>query len=268
MTDDSFPDQIQLAELIDFAHSLADGAREIALQFHRKPSQKWFKSDNTPVTEADYKIENYIRERIEATYPQHGFYGEEYGDSEDTALKWCVDPIDGTAPFTYGLPTFGVLISLTYQFKPILGIIESPAMQQRWVGARGMETTFLGKPCRTNSERGLSESTVFATSIDMFSDDERKVFNAVTSKARTRRFGADCYAYGLLASGHVEVVMESDMKPYDMMALVPVITGAGGIVSDWDGNPITLKSGYTILATANEGIHEECLRLIKEASDV
>lgn len=262
MTDTSFPAQSQMGELIEFAHTLADGAREIAMRYHRKQNQKWLKSDKTYVTEADLNIEEFIRQKITAAYPDHGFYGEEFGDSDDATLKWCVDPIDGTAPFVFGLPTFGVLIALTYQLKPILGIIESPAMQQRWVGATGVKTTFEGNACNTNANGSLSDAVVFATSIDMFNDDEREVFDSVTSKAKTRRFGADCYAYGLLASGHIDVVMESDMKPYDMMALVPVVTSAGGVVTDWEGNSINIKSGFTILATSNKRIHEECLKII------
>lgn len=264
MTDTSLPDKSQLAEMMDFAQTLADGAREIALRYHRKQNQKWVKSDRTLVTEADLSIEKFIREKITTTYPNHGFYGEEFGDSEDTFLKWCVDPIDGTEPFVFGLPTFGVLIALTCNLKPILGIIESPAMHQRWVGATGFKTIFQGEICNTNAKGSLAEATVFATSIDMFTDDEREVFNRVTSKARKRRFGADCYAYGLLASGHIEVVMESDMKPYDMMALIPVVAGAGGVVTDWDGHPINIKSGNKILATSNEKIHEECLEIIRQ----
>ena len=262
MTNASHPDKLQLDQLIGFAQTLADGAREIALRYHRKKIQRWFKSDHTYVTEADLSIEKFIRKKISTAYPDHGFYGEEFGDSEDTFLKWCVDPIDGTQPFVLGLPTFGVLIALTCNLKSILGIIESPAMQQRWVGAAGFETTFQGETCKTNADGRLAKATVFATSIDMFTDNEREVFNRVTANARSRRFGADCYAYGLLASGYIDVVMESDMKPYDMMALVPVVAGAGGVVTDWAGHPINIKSGNKILATSNEKIHVECLNII------
>ncbi len=262
MSKPNLPDQPQISDLLEFAHSMADGAREIALKYHRQQVQRWTKSDNTYVTEADYKIEEFIRGCIDREYPDHGFFGEEFGDSDDTFLKWCVDPIDGTEPFVYGLPTFGVLIALTCNLRPILGVIESPAMQQRWAGARGLVSTFQGEECQTNSKGSLAEAAVFATSIDMFEDDEREVFNRVTAKARSRRFGADCYAYGLLASGLIDVVMESNMKPYDMMALVPVVEGAGGIVTDWNGNPLSLKSSYRILATSNERIHEECLETI------
>ncbi|MDE0309502.1 MAG: hypothetical protein OXI60_06680 [Acidiferrobacterales bacterium] len=267
MNDTAAPDHAQLAEMIDFAQSLADGARAIALRYHRKEPKNWVKSDHTDVTEVDLSIEEFIREKITAAYPSHGIYAEELGDSDYSFFKWCIDPIDGTEPFIFGLPTFGVLIALTCDLIPILGIIESPAMQQRWVGAAGFGTTFQGEPCNTNAEGVLAQAAVFSTSIDMFTESEREVFNRVTANARKRRFGADCYAYGLLASGHIDVVMESDMKPYDMMALVPVVTGAGGVVTDWDGHPINIKSGSRILASSNERIHEQCLELIRASAN-
>ena len=135
-------------------------------------------------------------------------------------------------------------------------------MKERWCGARGFTTTRKGQPCRTNPDRSLAETAVFATSIDMFSDEERELFNRVSLNARERRFGADCYAYGLLASGYIDVVMEADMKAYDLMALVPVVEGAGGIITDWDGKPIRLGSGQQVLAASNRKLHEECLKLI------
>ena len=252
-----------MKEYMDLANGIADQAREIARQYHRKVKKQWRKPDDTWVTEADCKIEEMAREKVSQRFPDHDFFGEEYGDAKtQKPLKWCLDPIDGTMPFVYGLPTFGVLIALTLDAVPIIGIIESPAMQERWCGAKNIPTTWQGQSCKTNTIQTLADCAVFATSIDMFTDSERDAFNRVSLKARERRFGADCYAYGLLASGWVDVVMESDMKPYDQMALVPVIEGAGGVISDWEGNPLKINSSFQVLASANPKLHEECLNLI------
>lgn len=256
--------QHDIAEYLDFANAMADKARQIALQYYRKGKHQWKKSDDTWVTEADCKIEEMARSMVSDKYPNHGFFGEEFGDSDcQTSLKWCLDPIDGTMPFVYGLPTFGVLISLTQNGQSIVGIIESPALKERWCGAKNENSTWQGQACRTNSKQSLSTAVVLATSPDMFTVAELEMFNRISKKAKERRFGADCYAYGLLASGWVDVVMESDMKPYDKMALVPVIEGAGGVISDWDGNRLTLDSGPTVLAASNRFLHEECLQLIR-----
>lgn len=256
--------QHDVAEYLEFANTMADNAREIALQYYRKSKQQWMKPDDTWVTEADCKIEEMARLMVSERYPNHDFFGEEYGDSDSVnSLKWCLDPIDGTMPFVYGLPTFGVLISLTQDANPIVGIIESPAVKERWCGAKGEDSTWQGQPCKTNSKQSLTTAVVLATSPDMFTEAERGIFDRVSLNAKERRFGADCYAYGLLASGWVDVVMEADMKPYDMMALVPVIEGAGGVVTDWDGNQLTLNSGHWVLATSNRTLHEECLELIR-----
>ncbi len=265
MTNQSQQQELQqIANYLELANNIADEAREIARQYHRKTKKQWRKPDDTWVTEADCKIEEMARNLVSQRFPDHDFFGEEYGDSQtQNELKWCIDPIDGTMPFVYGLPTFGVLIALTQHSVPIVGIIESPAMQERWCGARHLPTTWQGVACQTNQYQNLANTAVFATSIDMFTEQEKSAFNRVSAQAKERRFGADCYAYGLLASGCVDVVMESDMKPYDLMALVPVIEGAGGVVSDWQGNPIGLNSGFQVLATSNLALHEECLNLIQ-----
>ncbi len=257
------PDPKQISEYLAFANSIADEAREIARRYHRRSKKQWTKPDNTWVTEADCKIEEMARAMVSERYADHEFFGEEYGDTaSEGGLKWCLDPIDGTIAFVYGLPTFGVLIALTWNSEPILGIIELPAMKERWCGARSATTTWNGQFCQANAEKTLESTAVFATSIDMFSDDEREVFNRVSLHAKERRFGADCYAYGLLASGCVDIVMEADMKPYDSMALAPVVEGAGGVITNWDGAPLTLNSGTRVLATSNQKLHDECLELI------
>jgi len=260
MTDSHFPSQSQLLQYLDFANDLAASARAIALEFFRRPTKKWTKPDHTPVTEVDLKIENCLSDRIARQYPDHGVIGEEHGViNSEAELRWCIDPIDGTKSFVYGVPTFGTLIALTFQCRPIAGVIEHPALEQRWCGAFGIHSTWQGQKCHTNSQSSLADSVVYATSVDMFSKKELRMFDKVSLSAKLRQFGVDCHAYSLLASGYIDIVMESDMKPHDMMALVPVVESAGGIMTDWSGKALTTESGPQVLAAANKNLHQQCL---------
>ena len=264
MTQKPYPSQQEISVYLDFANTLADNARDVALKYYRRNIAAKVKADRTLVTEADLEIEKLACTMVDERFPEHGFMGEEFGVSRaDRPLKWCVDPIDGTESFVYGLLTFGVLISLAYYGKPLLGILEMPAIGERWCGAHLLPTTWCEETCYTNSCERLEDAIVFATSIDMFSETERVDFDNVSLVAKIRRFGIDCYAYGLLASGFVDVVMESDMKAHDYMAHVPIVEGAGGVITDWHGNPLTLENDGYVLATAGEKLHEQCLQLIQ-----
>ena len=138
-----------------------------------------------------------------------------------------------------------------------------PALNERWLGVSGKPSLHNGDDCQSNAQKRLTEATVFATSIDMFTEIERQQFDRLSTTARFRNFGADCYAYGLLASGHADIVMESDMSIYDFLALVPVIEGSGGCISDWHGKPLNDLSGRQVLATANPTLHEQCLGVLR-----
>ena len=252
-----------LTEFSLFGQHLADHARDIALSFFRNLKSVQYKKDNSPVTMADREIETKIRELIMEKYPKHAVFGEECTPiSSEEPWTWVIDPIDGTRSFISGKPTFGCLIALLYEQKPMLGIIEMPALKERWLGVYESNSTHNGISCYTNQSRALSEATVFATSIDMFETNEQTAFDHVSLNAQFRNFGADCYAYGLLASGYTDIVMESSMAIHDFLALVPVVEGAGGCISDWQGKPLNFGSGKQVLATANSSLHEECLHLI------
>ena len=257
------PDKSTISSLLNFANDAVDTAREIALRSFRNSRAFTLKSDGTRVTNADLEIEKAVRNLVAANYPHHGFIGEEFEDLvTDSPWVWTLDPIDGTQAYSCGLPTFGILLALTFQRQPVLGIIDMPGLDERWTGARHFATTWQGDSCTTSANSKLSEAIVFATSIDMFSESEKRIFNAVTEAANERRFGIDCYAYGLLASGYIDVVMEADMKIADTMALIAIVEGSNGIISDWNGDSITLQSDGTVLATANSDLHAECLDII------
>jgi histidinol phosphatase-like enzyme (inositol monophosphatase family) len=250
-------------EFICFAEELADAARVVALRHFRNLATIEYKMDGSPVTAADREVETVIRRMITERYPSHGVIGEEYGHATSSdRWSWVIDPVDGTRSFITGRPTFGCLIALLHKHQPVLGIIDMPALNERWLGIKGKLSTHNGNHCKSSGLKRLAEATVFATSIDMFTDNERQQFDRLSTSARFRSFGTDCYAYGLLASGHTDIVMESDMSIYDFLALVPVIEGSGGCISDWRGEPLNYLSGRQVLATANSTLHEQCLAMI------
>lgn len=244
-----------------FATELADAARPLALSYFRTPLDIISKLDESPVTIADRTIEKHLRDRIEARFPDHGIHGEEMGIKDGGAFTWILDPIDGTKSFITGFPLFGTLISLTYEEKPFCGLIDIPATGERWLG-RPDGTDFAGAPARTSGCSTLSEARFYTTSPDMFSSEEAEHFEHLSRKARLRRFGGDCYIYGLLASGHCDIALETGLQPYDYMALVPVVTGAGGCITDWQGNPLSVHSDGKVLASASVSLHDEALALL------
>ena len=245
----------------------ADRAQAVTSRYFRAQLEIDTKEDDSPVTVADRETEAAVRGVIEARHPGHSFLGEESGDrTTGSPWRWVIDPIDGTKSFASGKPTFGTLIALLHGDKPVLGVIDHPALGERWVGVAGRETTFNGEPCRTSGTTGLAASVLYATTPDMFEGEARERFDALSERCRFRVFGADCYAYGLLASGFVELVAEAQLQPYDYLALAPVVEGAGGVITDWSGNPLDLRSGDRVLAAANPALHAGALAILRRES--
>lgn len=249
-----------ISELIPFANHLADAARQSALRYFRQHVAVEQKADASPVTIADRATERVLRELIAGRFPEHSLYGEEYGrDTELGRYTWVIDPIDGTKSFVCGMPTFGTLIALLEEDSAVFGVIEIPVLKERWIGGRGLATTYNGQSCRAADCTQLSDAALLSTSIDMFEGERLARFEALSKTVRLRRFGGDCYAYGLLASGFIDLVVEADMAPYDYLALVPVVENAGGKISDWSGHPLTINSKGTVLAAATAALHDQAL---------
>ncbi len=237
------------AALIAFANTLADTAGEIVRRYFRRGVAVDDKPDMSPVTVADREAESALRALIETRFPGHGILGEEHGSVRaDGERVWVLDPIDGTKSFISGVPLFGTLIALVERGVPVLGVIDQPISRERWIGARGYKTTLNGAAISTRACPALASATLFATSPDMFKGADADAFQRLKSAVKLARFGGDCYAYGLLAAGFIDVVVEASLKPYDYAALVPVIAGAGGSVTDWRGNPLGLASDGRVLA--------------------
>ncbi|MBA8853582.1 myo-inositol-1(or 4)-monophosphatase [Ochrobactrum intermedium] len=244
-----------------FAGEVADAVRPIALSYFRTSLDVISKLDESPVTVADRTIEQHLRAMIEARFPEHGIYGEEMGVKEGNAFTWVVDPIDGTKSFITGFPLFGTLISLTFEERPFCGLIDIPATGERWRAKPGI-AFFADKPTSTSGCDRIAEARFYTTSPDMFIGDDRESFERLSQSTRLRRFGGDCYIYGLLASGHCDLVLETGLQPYDYMALVPVVLGAGGCITDWEGNELSIHSNGRVLASATPQLHAEALAIL------
>ena len=255
--------EIELDTLLAFALRLADAAGDLIRPYFRKPLAVRDKPDLSPVTAADRAAEEAMRRLIEARFPEHGILGEEFGrEREDAELVWVLDPIDGTKSFISGVPLFGALIALTREGRPILGIIDQPISRERWVGAAGRPTTLNGAPIGCRACPSLAVATLFATTPDMFKGEDAAAFARVSAAVKLVRFGADCYAYGLLAAGFVDLVLEASLKPYDFCAMVPVVEGAGGIATDWRGRSLDIAADGRILVAGDRRTHEAALALL------
>lgn len=258
-------DRLSASELASFFHDLADVAGKIALTHFRSNGDFERKEDLTPVTIADRAIETELRRLIGSRFPDHGILGEEAGSTLGDRYTWYLDPIDGTKSFISGMPLFGTLIALADEAEDavIAGMIEMPALAERWYGtSRG--TTFNGKPVRVSRTARLEDAQIYTSSPDFFTPQDWARYDALSRKAMFRRFGGDCYQYGLLASGHCDLVVETSLKSFDFMALIPVIEGAGGIIRDWEGQPLSPNSDGRVVAAANEGLLKEALAILKQ----
>jgi inositol-phosphate phosphatase/L-galactose 1-phosphate phosphatase/histidinol-phosphatase len=244
-------------ELIDFAEFLADEARKISRLYFRSQLGVETKSDNTPVTEADKKIEETIRKLIAINFKDHAVYGEEFGRNEkDAEYVWVIDPIDGTKSFITGRALFGTLISLVKNQEPVLGIIDQPILNERWLGANG-ETKFNGKQVNTRTHVDMGNAIFATTSPLLFDEAGKVVISKISSAANFVIYGGDCYSYGQLSMGFVDLVAESGLKPYDYCALIPIIENAGGVVTDWNGGKLAMNSKKgDIVACGDPSLHK------------
>jgi inositol-phosphate phosphatase / L-galactose 1-phosphate phosphatase / histidinol-phosphatase len=245
------------------ATDLADAAGTAIRPYFRQKLAVHDKSDLSPVTIADREAEAAMRRLIADRFPDHGIIGEEFGrERENAEFVWVLDPIDGTKSFISGVPLFGTLIALARNGHPILGIIDQPISRERWIGAAGRPTLFNGAPAWVRPCTSLAAATLFATSPDMFVGAEKAAFGRIAEAAKLVRFGADCYAYGLLALGFVDLVIEASLKPYDFSAMLPIVEGAGGIASDWRGAKLSVESDGRVVVAGDRRTHEAVLRLL------
>ena len=255
---------------LHLAARLADVAGEAIRPFFRAGGAVELKDDRSPVTAADRAAEAAMRRVLDAEAPGDGVVGEEFGEKPGvTGRRWVLDPIDGTRSFTVGRAIFGTLIALVEDGWPVLGIIDQPVQRERWIGAAGRRTTFNGVPARARACGALAGAALATTSPHLFGEDEAPHFLrlvAAVSGGAPRQgpvYGGDCYNYGLVASGHLDLVCETGLQLYDFAALVPVVEGAGGRMCDWNGEPLTASSEGHVLAIGDPARVDDVLDALR-----
>ena len=248
---------------IALATNLADAARTILAREEGHAAEIEIKPDRSFVTRTDKAIEQTLRAMIAETFPGHGIIGEEEGHENTGASHvWVLDPIDGTAPFILGIPVYGTLIALAIDGVPKLGIIDVPAINARWLGIAGRQTTLNGAPVHTRACSRLADALMTNSNQDYMSAGELPVLEALRRATANRVYGGACLNYGRLAEGRSDIAVDAGQKVFDFAPFRPVVEGAGGVISDWRGAPLTLESNGRILATGGRACHEQALDLI------
>lgn len=251
-----------------FANRLADVAATEAMRFFRDTLHIEQKADFSPVTAADHAAEKAMRDLLEKDRPADSIYGEEFGHKRGTSGRlWVLDPIDGTRAFVTGRPSWGTLVALVEAGRPVIGVINAPAARDRWVGCTvGRGRTMLnGKDVQVRPCEQLQQARAASTHPHLFSAAGHSAFQRVGRGVADVLFGGDCTNYGLLAAGQLDLVMEEGLKPYDWAALVPVVEGAGGVITDWQGAPLMLDGKQrattdgAILAAGDSQVHAAAL---------
>ncbi|NIZ10468.1 histidinol-phosphatase [Pseudooceanicola sp. HF7] len=254
-------------ELLETAHEMADAAGAAILPFFRQAN---LSEDNKlargydPVTEADRAAEQAMRAVLARRRPQDAILGEEFGSTEgESGMTWVLDPIDGTRAFVSGTPTWGVLIGLSTPEQVLLGMVDQPYIGERFWGGFGlaqMRGPHGQGPLGTRATSDLSQAVLFTTFPEVGSKEEGAAFRAVAEKVKLTRYGIDCYAYALVASGQVDLVIEAGLNAYDIQGPIGVIEAAGGVVTDWQGGPAL--NGGRVLAACNPQLHAQALDIL------
>jgi histidinol phosphatase-like enzyme (inositol monophosphatase family) len=248
-----------------FMNEAADAAGKVALSYFRKTIPVDDKQDKSPVTQADREIEQTLRALITKKYPNHGIIGEEFGNERaDAEFVWCLDPIDGTKSFITGRPMFGTIIGLLHNGKPVAGIVDQAYTKERWFGITSTMATHNGTPIRVAPPRKLAEARLYTGSINMFEGENFEGYLHLCRAAKLTQYACDCYAYGLLAMGWADAMVEQCLKLYDVAGAAPIITGAGGYIAKWDGTEIDINFEGEAVAASTKELAREAVSIIKK----
>jgi inositol-phosphate phosphatase / L-galactose 1-phosphate phosphatase / histidinol-phosphatase len=254
----------ELDLMLSAASAFADESQEMLLTATEKTRAAHLKPDRTFVTDTDRAVEVRLRELIMKRFPAHGVWGEEFGRHQpDATWQWIIDPIDGTAQFIAGIPVYATLIALARDGVPVIGVMDFPATSERWLGCEGRETTHNGTRCRTRATTSLKGAIMSTSSPDFYSETERPMLEALRRETGWRLYGGAALSYGQLAAGRTDLACDTKFQVYDFACFVPIIHGAGGVVSDWSGHPLTLASGSQVLAAATPELHRQALDLVQ-----
>ena len=253
----------QQSALQDQVLDMVNGGRETALRYFRRSFELEFKSDESPVTEADKAIERKVRAYLQSHFPNDGIFGEEFGvDGGHGETQWIIDPIDGTRSFLSGHPLFGFLLAKVRNDSAELGVIGMPVLNETYLGIPGEGATLNGSSISVSTKTELREATIYINEGDKIYVDRPKVFDRLMKAGQTRRMAHDCYPHALLAAGHVDVVVDYDLKPYDFFAVSAVVEAAGGRMSDWLGGKLNSRSDGAVVSAATPTLQAAILDLL------
>ncbi len=263
-------EKLPINEYKIFINKLADIASQISLQYFRNINNYNIKNDSSLVTIADKEVELALRKEINKQYPEHNIFAEEYENEEiKSDYVWYIDPIDGTHAFIAGKPSFTNLIALAYKNIPILSVINQPFTNERWQASYDENTTLNGKVINSSNKSDIKDSIISTTSPYLFSEKGEKIISNVKNilayqKSGGINFGGDAYQYGLLALGNIDLIIEENLKPYDFVALIPIVSSSGGVITNWEGEEVNINSNSNILASASKKLHKKTLDIIKQ----
>lgn len=252
-------DSNYLQILADCQH-WAEEAALLARQYFRHPTEVDFKDDESPVTFVDQLIERELKKAIFEKYPNDGILGEESGTDRSTCDNlWVIDPIDGTKSFVTGNPLFGMLLAYVKSGVPVVGVISMPMLNEVYSGGVGLPATCNGKPLKVSGQSNIDDCLLYINEGEKLVIEHPKRLARLLTAGKVRRFGYDCYPHALLAAGHIDAVIDYDLKPYDYLALSMVIQAAGGIVTDWQGNKLDMHSKGDVISAATPELHQALL---------
>ncbi len=253
-----------LPKLANTASTIAQNASTIPMQYFRTALDITDKADDSPVTIADQNTERYIRDALMEHFPDHSIFGEEFGISGDlSGASWIIDPIDGTRSFISGSPLFGMLMGFLDAGVPQIGLVRMPALDETFVGVAGLGATKNGVPisCRKTTE--LAKAILYINEAENINAADPSRFQRLCKAGHTRRMAYDCYPHAMCAAGSIDAVVDCNLEPYDYLPLVGLIQAAGGIITDWHGQPLTLQSDGRVVTAATPALHAQILTLLE-----
>ncbi len=251
-------------DLLKAALEISAAAAVIPMRYFRSPIAVEDKPDESPVTIADRETEQNIRAAIAERFPGHDIFGEEYGRSgSGSEHTWIIDPIDGTRSFICGVPLFGMLLGVLDGGEAVAGVIRMPALGETFAGCRGGGATMDGKPIRCRPITRIEDARLIINEANRMLTNQPELLARLMTVGHTRRFFNDCYAFALLAMGQIDVVIDSDLQPYDYLPVVPVVEAAGGVITTWSGEKLGLKSNGNVVAAATPELHREIMNRLR-----